>query len=330
MNQERTGASRSLGSSGLDRIANRLEDFRQGEVVDLPWLINAAVLHGLHHMPVPLFKILSYVARSKVKQVVVLTQTCDIVRPPDKRPYLQVAPLERVSNPNTARRYAEGESPQYVAVPAVGPDSFADLDRIMTVDKRLIIKCRHGVGVGAEPEDVRRFAQAVARKFGRYPFPNYFIESVEPLRSRILRRWDKPTSPEGQVLDDLVQIRVQPVPIEKPTSDTDLTLVFIMRQGSLPILADPPVPSQKIIEWLGTPKPPSEIARELVNQATGQDDKSYLYNKLAEAWAALCLLNSPIRSISGEMISEDEYVLSDYWKSERLDLDQLSGPVTSG
>lgn len=330
MNHERTGGTGSPGSSGPDRITDRLEHFRQGEVVDLPWLIHAAVLHGLRHMPAPLFKILSYVARSRIRQVVLLTQTCDIIRPPDTRPYLQVAPLDRVSDTNKAKRYAEGETPQYVAVPEAGTDAFADLDRIMTLDKRLITQCRHRAGVAAGPDDVRRFGQAVARKFGRYPFPNYFIESVEPLRSRILRRWDKPASPEGQVLADLVQIRVQPVPIEEPASDTDLTLVFIMRQGSLPILPDPPAPSQKIIEWLATNKQASDIAKKLADTAMGQDDRVHLYSKLAEAWAALCLPNSAFRSVSGEIVSEDEYVLSDYWKSERLDLDQLSGPVTSG
>ena len=280
-------------------------------------------------MPAPLFGIFSNVARSKVRQVVVLTQTCDIVRPSDKRPYLQVAPLIKISDAITAKRYAEGETPQYVAVPEAGAAAFADLDRIMTLNKRLIAECRHRPGVPTEPDDVRRFGQAVARKFGRYPFPNYFIESVEPLRSRILKRWDKPASPEGQTLGDLVQIRVQPVPI-KSASDTDLTLVFIMKQGSLPILADPPAPSRETTAWLATPKQASEIAKKLADTTIGPDDRAHLYSKLVEAWAALCRPNSAIRSISGEIVSEDEYVLSDYWKSERLDLDQLSGPVTSG
>jgi hypothetical protein len=328
MNQDRTGGG-ALGPSSLDRIAARLQSFRQGEVVDLPWLVHAAASHGLPWVPAPLFGILRNVARSKVRQVVVLTQTCDIVRPPDKRPYLQVAALIRVRDANTAKRYAEGETPQYVAVPEVGTDVFADLDRIMTLDKRLIADCPHHAGVATDPEEVRRFGQAVARKFGRYPFPNYFIQSVEPLRSRVLRRWDKSDSPEGKVLADLVQIRVQPVPVE-PSSDTDLTLVFIMRQGSLPILADPPAPGTAIITWLATHKQASEIATKLAETAIGPDDRAHLYSKLAEAWAALCRPNSAIRSVSGEIVSEDEYVLSDYWQSERLDLDQLSGPVTSG
>jgi hypothetical protein len=277
----------------------------------------------------PLFGVLSNAIRSKARQVVVITQTCDIIRPPDRRPYLQVADLIRISDANIAKRYAEGETPRYVAVPEVGADMFADLDRIMTLDKRLIADCPHHAGVAADQIAIRRFGQSVARNFGRYPFPNYFIESVEPLRSRILRRWDKAESPEGKVLADLVQIRVQPVPDES-SSDTDLTLVFIMRQGSLPVLADPPSPSTATTTWLATRKQASEIAAKLANPPTGADDRAYLYSKLVEAWAALCPPSSPIRSITGEIVSEDEYVLSNYWQSERLDLDQLSGPVTSG
>jgi hypothetical protein len=247
----------------------------------------------------------------------------------NKRPYLQLAPLVRINDIQTAKRYSEGETPQFVAVPEAGADAFADLDLIMTADKRLIVNCAHRPGVTAEPEEVRRFGQAVARKFGRYPFPDYFIESVEPLRKRILRRWDKGNSPEGRILADLVQIRVRPVPIQ-PSPVADFALIFIMKQGVLPILPDPPVPTPQIASWLASTQQVADIADKLSDAELSSDDRTHLFNKLAEAWADLCLSNETVRTISGEIISEDEYVLSDYWQSERLDLDQLSGPVTSG
>ena len=252
-----------------------------------------------------------------------------IVRLPDKRPYLQASPLRRFSDVQTARRYAEGETPQYVAVPEAGIDAFVDLDEIVTISKTLAVECPHRPGVGDDSEEIRRFGQGVARKFGRYPFPNYFIESVDSLRKRILRRWDKAASPEGQVLADLVQIRVKPVPIENAL-DTDFSLSFIMKQGALPILEDPPSPSRQITSWLNAPRGPSDIAQKITNPSISLDDKAFLYSRLAESWAAQCSPNHAVRSISGEIASEDEYVLSEYWKSERLDLDQLSGPVTSG
>jgi hypothetical protein len=310
-----------------DWITRQLNSFRQGEVVDLPWLIHAAAAQGLQWTPV--LRLLRIFSGTAVRQAVVVTQTCDIVRPADKRPYLQLAPLLRVADDKNAKRYTEGEVPQFVAVPELGGDAFVDLDQIITLEKRLVVKCAHRPGVGEEPEVIQRFSQSIGRKFDRYPFPNYFIEAVEPLRKRILRRWDKEESPEGRIFADLVQIRVQPIPVESMT-DTEFTLTFIMKQGILPVLAEPPVPTAQIVQRLAQSQQASAIASELGSAELSPDGRAYLYNKLAEAWARLCVPNSSACAFYGEVVGEDEYVLSDYWKSERLDLDQLSGPVTSG
>ena len=306
-----------------------LAGFRQGEVVDLPWFIQPELLPALSWMPIPILRIFLRAGSSRSRQFVVITQTCDIVRPVQMRPYLQLALLIKVDDAGTAKRYTEGETPQFVAVPNVGADAFANVDLIKTVAKRFIAICPHRPGVTADPEEVRRFGQAVARKFGRYPFPDYFVDSIEPLRRRILRRWDKSSSPEGKILADLVQIRVSPVPIDPP-SDTEFTITFIVKQGVLPILADPPEPSQAIISWLASPRQASAIADKLADVRLSLDDRSHLYSELAQSWADLCVLSDNVHAVTGEFVSEDEYVLSDYWQSERLDLDQLSGPVTSG
>src|ERR1017187_2210282 len=324
MNANRTTASSDLATPALDQVTRTLSTFRQGEVLDVPWLVRAIAAHS----SLRLLGVLAKVVKFKTCDYVVVTQTCDIARSSDKRPYLQLAPLIRVSDPGRAKRYGEGETPQYVAVPEAGSDAFADLDRIMTLDKSLAVNCSHYAGVGKDIDELRRFGQAVGRKFDRYPFPNNFVQSVRPLRQRVLERWDKPASPEGTILADLVQIRVEPVPVEE-ASETGFTLAFIMKQGSLPILADPPAPSPSILRWLDKPKTASEIAKKLA-ETPGLDDKAHLFDKLAEAWAGLCQTNDVVRQVTGLIVSEDEYALSDYWQSERLDLDQLSGPVTSG
>lgn len=316
-------------SSTNERVAGELASFRQGEVLDVPYLIYKVVMRGMPRLPLLVARSLTVLSRSKIKQIAILTQTCDIVRSPDKRPYLQASPLRRFSDINTVRRYAEGETPQYVALPGAGMDAFVDLDEIATISKTLAVEWPHHPGVREDPEEIRRFGQGVARKFGRYPFPNYFIESVDLLRKRILHRWDKSTSPEGRVLADLVQIRVRPVPIEG-ASATDFSLSFIMKQGSLPILDNPPSPSRQITSWLSASRGPADIAQKIANPSISLDDKAFLYDRLAESWADQCSTNHVVRSISGEIVSEDEYVLTEYWQSERLDLDQLSGPVTSG
>jgi hypothetical protein len=329
MKQDGAAPRSPRASSRRERTVAQMKSIRQGEVINLPWVTYMTGLHGIPRFPVWIIRALAKATRSKIIQIAVLTQTCDIVRSPDTRPYLQVARLIRVQDPKKAQQYTEGETPQYVAVPMAGTNVFVDLDQISTLRKHLIVDLPHRPGVGTDPEEIRIFAQGVARKFGRYPFPDYFIESVDQLRQRILRRWDKPASPEGRVLADLVQIRVQPVPVDG-ASNVDFTLSFIMKQGTLPILADPPQVSAQITAWLTSPRGPADIAKRIIDPNTKLDDQVYLYFRLAEAWAALCQTNNSVRSVMAEIVSEDEYVLSDYWKSERLDLDQLSGPVTSG
>jgi hypothetical protein len=329
MKQDGAAPRSPRASSRRERTAIQMKSICQGEVINLPWVTFMTGLHGILRFPVWIIRALAKVTRSKVIQIVVLTQTCDIVRSPDARPYLQVARLIRVQDPKKAQQYAEGETPQYVAVPLAGTDAFVDLDQISTLRKHLIVDLPRQPGVGTRPEEIRVFAQGVARKFGRYPFPDYFIESVDKLRKRILERWDKSASPEGRVLDNLVQIRVQPVPVDG-MSNVDFKLSFIMRQGTLPTLDDPPLPSAELNAWLTAPRGPADIAKKTIELNAKLDDQVYLYFKLADAWAALCQTNNSVRSVMAEIVSEDEYVLSDYWKSERLDLDQLSGPVTSG
>src|SRR5690349_11745928 len=70
---------------------------------------------------------------TEVESLVILTQTCDIVRSSADRPYIEVCPLIRV-DPSIATAAAAGERPSYAALPALGDNAVADLDRVMTVE----------------------------------------------------------------------------------------------------------------------------------------------------------------------------------------------------
>jgi hypothetical protein len=168
------GRATSHDGVEADRI---LASFRQGEVVDLPWPVHTGLLSVPTWISLPVLGLFLRFGMSRVRQFVVVTQTCDIARSTHMRPYLPLAPLIRISDVGTAKRYTEGQTPQFVAVPNAGADAFANLDLIMTAEKRHIAKCPHRPGVNMDPEEIRRFGQGVARKFGRYPFPDYFIES---------------------------------------------------------------------------------------------------------------------------------------------------------
>jgi hypothetical protein len=62
--------------------------------------------------------------------LVVLTQTCDLRRSADQRPFVDLAPLVTLEE-TVAKEAAQNMRPRYAPVPALGPRSFADLDVVL-------------------------------------------------------------------------------------------------------------------------------------------------------------------------------------------------------
>jgi len=147
---------------------------------------------------------------SEVEGLVVVTQTCDVVRTCAERPFLEVSPLLKVPE-TVAQEVSRGRRPRFAHVPATaGRRLVADLDRTMTVEKSVAAKWRRTPGWSTDHE-ARAFVQALGRKRTRFAFPDDFVELVGGLRERILGKHDK-MSEEGQALRDLREIRVQAFP----------------------------------------------------------------------------------------------------------------------
>jgi hypothetical protein len=137
--------------------------------------------------------------------IVVLTQTCDIIRECSARPYIHIAPVQRVTT-EEADRVAKGYHPQFVRVPAVDR-LVADLDRITTIEKSVLLRCSRTEGCATDDQR-RAFGRFLARKDSRFAFPDDFSHSIERLRTRIREKHDR-ASPEGAALrDHLREIRV--------------------------------------------------------------------------------------------------------------------------
>ena len=117
-------------------------------------------------------------AESAVRGLVVLTQTCDIVRTSRERPFLEVAPLVEVSA-QVAHEIERGRRPVYAIIPALRTRRLvADLDRTMTVAKAVVAQWVRMVGCRTDAE-ARRFALALVRKRARVAFPDDFTVLVE-------------------------------------------------------------------------------------------------------------------------------------------------------
>jgi hypothetical protein len=140
--------------------------------------------------------------------LVVVSQTCDIVRKCTERPFLEVSPLRRVSE-EEAHQVAQGFRPAFAPI-AVSTELVADLDRTMTVEKSIVARWTRTPGWIADAE-VRWFAWALARKRERFAFPDDFVRGIDRLRKKIVDKHGR-ISDEGRALATLVEIRATAAP----------------------------------------------------------------------------------------------------------------------
>lgn len=221
---------------------------------------------------------------SEVKGLVVVTQTCDVVRACAQRPFVEVSPLVEVDD-NQAREIRKARRPRYVYVPATaGRKLVADLDRVMTVEKSVVATWRRTPGWSTDAE-ARAFAQALARKRARFAFPNDFVECVSRLRETILGKHDK-RSEEGQALRGLREIRVSAGPSWDAAS-VSLMLWFIR---------DVDERRPDAVQW----------------------------EAFVSAWLELVPPDGRFTAIHGVATTLEDMTAQDYVESDPLDLDYLS------
>jgi hypothetical protein len=301
-------------------VQRRLDEFRQGDVLLVSHFASLALDTTSQVV----------VEESRPESLVIVTQTCDVVRArsdPQAPRLLQAAVVVSVTDPNRRALYLRGDSPRYVPVPLAGDNAFADLDSIISVQISLLEGCDHYHGLPDDAKAASQFGKAVARKFGRYPFPDDLAVAVEALRTRILDRRNRPDSPEGRVLLQMIQIRAEALP-DWGADHIDVFLVFIMRRGFMP----PFEPEARVTEDLAVQLPqhldsPAEVASRLTDNLSPAD-RSFVLRSLVNSWSRLYRPSGVVTSLEGEMLGEDEYTVERYWSSESLDLDYLSGPLT--
>ena len=109
-----------------------------------------------------------------VPGVVVLTQTCDIVRSCRERPFVEVAALMEVEEARL-RETRKALLVNRVYVPGIADRRLvADLDRVMTVEKAVLVRWPRTPGYSTEAE-ARAFGEALGRKRTRPAFPDDFV-----------------------------------------------------------------------------------------------------------------------------------------------------------
>lgn len=254
---------------------------------------------------------------------VIVSQTCDVVLP--KRPTISLAPLRRLS-PEEANA-ARLENPRYVGWSTADlTDVHVDLADIQTLKKTVIghevVRIPAGI---AQSEKVRL---AVGRWFGRFAFPDDVQRLLSPLESIVRSKYQKDQSPLGQLLQSVVEFRVQSNDWNAPVQE--LTIHVVVEAGLMPDLEissfNGEANDRREVRAL------SDIAVQL-RQAShlSLDEQRSLWNEFAESIRELCtgpnssMTNADqVVAVDVQLWSDDEFPLSLVRKTERLDLDYLS------
>jgi len=271
--------------SALERLDAALSEWRQGDIaLDEHWFTfvadgaialtpeSAAAGEGLQAITVD------------VEGLVVITQSCDIVRSSRDRPFVEVSPLVQVP-PSALVEIERGRRPAYAIVPAVKDRSLVvDLDRVMTVEKAVVASWKRTDGCVTERQG-RDLARALARKRARPAFPDDFVGVAAKLLKRLQGKHDK-DSDEGRALRALREIRVRAAPAWT-AEKVDITFWYI----------------------------PESDAPDF----EGRDWHEYL-----AIWQKLVVPTGRFVKVSGVVRSLEDLTAKDYVDSDPLDLDHLS------
>lgn len=180
----------------------------------------------------------------EVRGLVMLTQTCDIVRGCLDRPFVEVAPLIEVSE-QWVEETRLLKRPAFAYVPAIADQLLvADLDRTMTVEKALVTGWTRTPGCETDGE-LRDFARALARKRSRFAFPDDFVVATRRLQKHLIDKHNRQTD-EGAHLRALREIRVRAAP---SWDDGEIRLSWWFIKDADPVTAQANWP-QFLEQWL--------------------------------------------------------------------------------
>ena len=275
-------------SEEAKRIDSSLREWRQGDLaLEESWFVHVG------DGAVPLSEAAGAAGSgvqaltSEVLGLVVVTQTCDIVRSCVARPYVEVAPLVRV-NKDDLHQVKRGRRPAHATLPRLDVDLLVvDLDRVMTVEKSIVASWKRTPGFTSDA-DGRAFAQALARKRVRFAFPDDFTSLARKLQGRLGDKHDKNTD-EGRGLRGLREIRVNASPAWEAAA-------------------------AEVFSWF-------------IRDDADATFEGKSWADLLKEWLKLVPASGRFTSVEGQIVTLQAMTAEDYVGSDQLDLDYLSMSV---
>lgn len=184
-----------------------LKDWRQGDFILAPFSLPVVVARSGEQ---------SSIKRLRAEHgIVIVSQTCDVVKDTENCPYVQVAPLIRVDS-DEVPHILRGKRPRLIIVPGLlGMGLAIDLDACATVSKEAIASEQRVCGC---PDDSAQadLGKALARHRGRFAFPDDFNEEVAgPIAEWISEKYKK-QSQQGKLIQSIDEVRVTTDNWDKP------------------------------------------------------------------------------------------------------------------
>jgi len=221
-------------------------------------------------------------------QLVVVSQTCDVVEHPRSSPYITLAPVVQITDEGRAMEARRGYMPRYAPVPGAGANAFADLAFHVTIEKPVLRDAAKTSGL-TNDEEIRLFQDVAQRHASRFAFPNEMAVAFEPLRRRLREKKDK-DSFEGKALRLIDEIRLLATPDwAADVLDVDVFFLLKSREAVEALEADPSV-----------------------------------WEKQRAAWEARCGTNDKISKLRLILVPFEELDANTYRASEKLDLGGMS------
>ena len=213
-----------------------------------------------------------------VDEVVLLTQTCDLqFTTPDEHRCL-VAPVMRVTK-KLAYEAQRGRRPGLAGLPWVDPAVVADLSRVTTVERSVLVDA---VSRGRPRTPVERFhfAETISRYLTRPALPNPINTVLSPFVKRIAEKHDK-QSAEGRCAHMVSELRLEATP-DIDHEEPALNVLMILEEFELPILpAGSLVDDERVDELIMAGW---QSAAEAVHRAADPVSKREAWMALAECW----------------------------------------------
>lgn len=162
--------------------------------------------------------------------LVLITQTCDIVRVTAQRYYVTVCPLIRLTEAE-AKEVATGRRPYLASVENAQALVFADFRRPFSVSKDLLRGWVRQPGFSTEVKRTE-FSFALERKFGQFAFPDEFDLAFKKFKDRVWSRHDKAESLPGKIYRSIDQIRFRISP-NWEADDREVSVIVVLHPPEL-------------------------------------------------------------------------------------------------